>query len=78
MEAVTAILEGELHVGVLLQGKKIRDDNRTLMQTGISCKDNLDTLGFILEPNALQASPSMCANDPHPSLSCDMPQLITG
>ncbi|KAJ0558379.1 putative Ubiquitin-like domain superfamily [Helianthus annuus] len=49
MEAVTAILEGELHVGVLLQGKKIRDDSITLQQTGISV--NSDTLGFMLEPS---------------------------
>ncbi|KAJ0564320.1 putative transcription factor MYB-HB-like family [Helianthus annuus] len=49
MEAATAILEGELHVGVLLQGKKIRDDSITLQQTGISV--NSDTLGFMLEPS---------------------------
>ncbi|KAJ7960131.1 Telomere repeat-binding protein [Quillaja saponaria] len=33
MEAVTAILGGGLRVGVLLKGKKVRDDNRTLLQT---------------------------------------------
>ncbi|KAI3799853.1 hypothetical protein L1987_35157 [Smallanthus sonchifolius] len=54
VEAVTAILGGELHVGVLLQGKKIKDDNTTLQQTGISL--NSDTLGFILEPNLPQVS----------------------
>ncbi|GJZ83111.1 hypothetical protein Tco_0648284 [Tanacetum coccineum] len=30
---VTAIFSGELHVGVMLQGKRIRDDNKTLLQT---------------------------------------------
>ncbi|KAK9061162.1 hypothetical protein SSX86_018342 [Deinandra increscens subsp. villosa] len=54
VEAITAILGSELHVGVLLQGKKIKDDNTTLQQTGIS--SNSDTLGFILEPNLSQAS----------------------
>lgn len=51
MEAVTAILGGGLRVGVLLQGKKIRDDNKTLFQTGISHDNQLDSLGFALEPN---------------------------
>ncbi|KAI3811580.1 hypothetical protein L1987_21306 [Smallanthus sonchifolius] len=60
MEAVTAIFSGELHVGVMLQGKRIRDDNKTLSQTGI-CHDNeLDALGFTLEPNELQVSPLLC------------------
>ncbi|KAG2404935.1 Telomere repeat-binding protein [Vigna angularis] len=36
MEAVTTILGNELHVGILLQGKKVRDDSKTLIQTGIS------------------------------------------
>lgn len=52
MEAVTAILSGGLHVGVLLQGKKIRDDTKTLLQTGIFHDNKLDALGFTLEPNA--------------------------
>ncbi|KAJ0705100.1 putative transcription factor MYB-HB-like family [Helianthus annuus] len=54
VEAVTAILGSELHVGVLLQGEKINDDNTTLQQTGVSL--NSDTLGFILEPNLPEAS----------------------
>ncbi|MFS7934567.1 putative transcription factor MYB-HB-like family [Helianthus anomalus] len=60
MEAVTAIFSGELHVGVMLQGKRIRDDDKTLSQTGI-CHDNkLDALGFTLEPNEFQVSPFLC------------------
>ncbi|GJU45716.1 hypothetical protein Tco_1202982 [Tanacetum coccineum] len=51
---VTAILSGELQVGVMLQGKRIRDDNKTLLQTGI-CHDNvLDALDFTLESNGFQ------------------------
>ncbi|CAI9288035.1 unnamed protein product [Lactuca saligna] len=57
MEALTSILSGELHVGVMLQGKKIRDDDKTLVQTGIHNK--LDALGFTLEPNHLQAPSSL-------------------
>ncbi|XP_051134319.1 telomere repeat-binding protein 5 [Andrographis paniculata] len=52
LEAVGSLLGGELHVGVLLQGKRIRDDNKTLLQTGISRESNtIDALGFTLEPS---------------------------
>lgn len=60
MEAVTAILGGGLRIGVLLQGKKVRDDNKTLLQTGISCDNQMDALGFSLEPNPSQTFPSHC------------------
>ena len=49
MDALTSMLSGELHVGVMLQGKKIRDDDKTLLQTGMHNK--VDSLGFTLEPN---------------------------
>ncbi|XP_021813770.1 telomere repeat-binding protein 4-like [Prunus avium] len=77
MEAVNSILRGGLSVGVLVHGKKVRDDNRTLLQTGISCKDNLDSLGFTLEPSLVQAPPSLCSGDPPPSLSCETSVLLT-
>ena len=77
MDAVTAILDGGLHVGVLLEGEKIRDDSITLLQTGLSCKDNLDTLGFTLEPNTIQVSPSICSDGPCPSLPYDKPEPLT-
>ncbi|WVZ05645.1 hypothetical protein V8G54_018991 [Vigna mungo] len=73
MEAVMAILGGGAHVGVLHHGKKVRDDGRTLVQTGISCNENLDTLSFMLEPVSLQASPTICAGDP--SSQCETSQL---
>ncbi|XP_061357606.1 telomere repeat-binding protein 3-like isoform X2 [Gastrolobium bilobum] len=72
MEAVMAILGGDAHVGVLLQEKKVRDDNRTLVQTGLSCKENLDTLSFMLEPSSLLASPAVCGGDP--SSQCETSQ----
>ncbi|KAL2898956.1 Telomere repeat-binding protein 2 [Bienertia sinuspersici] len=52
MEAVTALIGGGLRVGVLLQGKKVRDDNRTLGQSGICHDGKLESLGFTLEPKA--------------------------
>lgn len=51
MEAVTAIIGSGIRVGVVLQGKKVRDDNRTLQQAGISENINLDSVGFTLEPS---------------------------
>jgi len=48
MDAVTAVLGGELHIGVFLQGKKVRDDSKTLLQTGISHHNQLDAFGFTL------------------------------
>lgn len=76
MEAVTAILGGELHIGVLLQGKKVRDDNITLLQTGISHDNQLDTLGFTLEPNPSQSPPHLCHGDSPHLLIADAPQLL--
>jgi len=73
METVMAILGGGVHVGVLHHGKKVRDDNRTLVQTGISCNENLDTLSFMLEPVSLEASPTVCVGDP--SSQCETSQL---
>ncbi|GJW23119.1 hypothetical protein Tco_0033741 [Tanacetum coccineum] len=53
-QVVTAIFSGELHLGVMLQGKRIRDDNKTLLQTGIWHDNVLDVLGFTLVSNELQ------------------------
>ncbi|KAL0918082.1 hypothetical protein M5K25_010071 [Dendrobium thyrsiflorum] len=66
MEAVTAVLSGGLRVGVLLQGKKIRDDNKTLVQAGISNTDKLDNLGFTLEPNPNRAPQPHNSNSREP------------
>ncbi|KAF8395134.1 hypothetical protein HHK36_019075 [Tetracentron sinense] len=77
MEAVTAILGGELHIGVLIQGKKVRDDNKTLLQTGISQDDRMDTLGFMLEPNPAQDPPPLCPENSSFLLHCDTPLPLT-
>ncbi|KAK7257817.1 hypothetical protein RIF29_32063 [Crotalaria pallida] len=67
LDAVTAVLGGGLRVGVSLQGKKVRDDSKTLIQTGISLDDNqLDALGFTLEPNSSPSLLHSCAeHSPH-------------
>lgn len=76
MEALMAIIGGELHVGVLLQGKKVRDDNITLQQTGISL--NSDTLGFMLEPTLPQPSQSPVQEQPPMSPpECDNHQPLS-
>ena len=67
MEAVTAVLGDGLHVGILLQGKEIRDDNKSLLQTGISQVQKRHSLGFILEPGHTQITPPACTE--HPSMA---------
>lgn len=63
MEAVNSVLGGGLRVGVLFQGKKIRDDNKTLVQTGIYDNNKNDSLGFTLEPLCSQVSPTQYPED---------------
>ncbi|KAK7341681.1 hypothetical protein VNO80_24618 [Phaseolus coccineus] len=76
MDAVTAVLGGELHIGVFLQGKKVRDDSKTLLQTGISHHNQLDALGFTLEPNSSQSLPIVCAaHSPRPSADITPPVI---
>lgn len=76
MDTVTARLGGGIRVGVLLNGKKIRDDNRTLLQSGISSEDNMDSLGFTLEPSSVLAPSPVCSEDPPLLLPCSTPQLV--
>ncbi|KAI3871384.1 hypothetical protein MKW98_024553 [Papaver atlanticum] len=78
MEAVNAILGGGLHVGVVVKGNKVRDDTKTLLQTGISHNEELDNLGFTLEPNPAIAQPSM--HPDHPArlmMPAESPQPLT-
>ncbi|KNA25070.1 hypothetical protein SOVF_009850 [Spinacia oleracea] len=77
LEAVTTILGSGLRVGVLLQGKKIRDDSRTLLQSGIAQSDDMDTVGFMLEPNSpSQPSPPIYPEEPPSPLPCDSPKFV--
>ncbi|KAL6503712.1 hypothetical protein OROGR_025635 [Orobanche gracilis] len=77
MEAVTAILGSGIRVGVVLQGKKVRDDNRTLQQAGINQSSDLDTLGFTLEPCFTHVSQSKTAKIPSSVLPCEGNQELS-
>ncbi|CAN4098825.1 unnamed protein product [Withania somnifera] len=77
MEAVTAILGGGLRIGVVFQGKKVRDDNRTLLQAGISHDYKLDALGFSLEPNPIQTSQPLRPDCRSCVLPYETPQPLT-
>lgn len=77
LEAVTALLGGELRVGVRLQGKKIRDDNRTLLQSGICHDDKVESLGFTLEPNPSHVSAPVSSEDDSLMFSTDVPQPLS-
>ncbi|MCE3051595.1 hypothetical protein HAX54_050293 [Datura stramonium] len=77
MEAVTAILGGGLRIGVVFQGKKVRDDNKTLLQTGISHDYKLDALGFSLEPNPVQTSQPLGPDCRSCVLPYETPQPLT-
>lgn len=76
MEAVNAILGGGLRIGVLLQGKKVKDDNKTLLQTGISHDNQKDVLGFSLEPKTSQTPTSLCSGDSPFMLPSNAPQPL--
>ncbi|GFP82318.1 telomere repeat-binding protein 5 [Phtheirospermum japonicum] len=77
MEAVNSVLGGGLRVGVLLQGKKIRDDNKTLAQTGISHDNKMDTLGFTLEPSTSAPAPIRLYPEDRPGqMLCQSPQPL--
>ncbi|XP_010232874.1 telomere-binding protein 1 isoform X2 [Brachypodium distachyon] len=56
MDVVTSIIEGGLRVGVLLEGKNIQDDSKTLRQARICHGQNLDNIDFTLECEAGQNS----------------------
>ena len=56
MDVVTSIIESGLRVGVLLQGKSIQDDNKTLRQARICHGENLENIDFTLECEAKQDS----------------------
>lgn len=77
MEAVTAILGGGLRIGVVFQGKKVRDDSKTLFQAGISHDDKLDALGFTLEPSPSRASPPLGPEGRSRVLPCETRQPLT-
>ncbi|KAL0865310.1 hypothetical protein Bca101_044428 [Brassica carinata] len=77
LEAVTTILEGGLRIGVLVHGKKVRDDNKMLLQSGISLDTLSDTLGFCLEPNPPQSTKQLSPEDSDFLRPCNVPHTLT-
>lgn len=82
-DAVSAILSGGLCIGVVHQGKQVRDDSKTLLQSGISPEDELDALGFMLEPATAPYSSApalvpkpLCREDSSFLVSCDIRQPL--
>ncbi|KAF6137043.1 hypothetical protein GIB67_030807 [Kingdonia uniflora] len=76
-EAVTTMLEGGLQVGIVLQGEQVRDENETLLLTGILHDDKQDSLGFTLQPKPYPSPPLMCDEDPSFLVHCSTPQPLT-
>ena len=77
MEDVTTILEGGLRIGVLVHGKKVRDDNKMLLQTGISLDTLSDTLSFCLETNPPQSTKPLSPKDSDYMRPCNVPHTLT-
>uniref|UniRef100_A0A1J3FX37 Telomere repeat-binding protein 4 n=1 Tax=Noccaea caerulescens TaxID=107243 RepID=A0A1J3FX37_NOCCA len=75
MEAVNALIDDGIRIGVLFQGKKVRDDSNTLSQTGLSCRENLGNLGFTLEPGPEKLSVPLCSESPIISMPTDSTNL---
>lgn len=76
MEAMIAVLGDGLHVGIRLQGKRVRDDTKTLLQTWICHGDKRHRLGA-LEPKHVHITPPSHSND-CPLLSDGTSQGLTG
>lgn len=76
MEAAINLLGGGLNVRVLLQGKKVPDEDATLVQLGMSRPERLESLGFMLEPNQVPDS-LMGTEDSLLVLSCMSSQPTT-
>lgn len=79
MEAVTAILGGGVRVGVRLQGKKVRDDSKTLFQAGIYHGNKWGKLGFALEPTNSTAAQLQAASSDEPCgiIPCNPTEQLT-
>ncbi|CAH2038655.1 unnamed protein product [Thlaspi arvense] len=77
LEAVTTILGGGLRIGVLVHGKKVRDDNKMLLQTGVSLDTLSDSLGFCLEPNPPQSTKPFSPEESDFVRPCNVPQTLT-
>ncbi|XP_024013768.1 telomere repeat-binding protein 6 [Eutrema salsugineum] len=65
LEVVTQILKDGLNIGVLLRGKTIVDDSKTLLQIDDDDNNhNLSSLGFMLEPRKSETTTTLAAVSP--------------
>ncbi|CAN1304286.1 Telomere repeat-binding protein 2 [Linum perenne] len=77
MEAVSAILCNGLRVAIFVQGKWVRDDNKTVLQAGICQDDKNHSCGFMLEPRYSHvASPSSADGSTDRASSPDSKALV--
>ncbi|KAF6161341.1 hypothetical protein GIB67_009228 [Kingdonia uniflora] len=76
-EAVTTMPGGGLQVGIVLQGEQVRDENGTLLLTGLLHDDKLDSLGITLQPKPYPSPPLLCDEDPSFLVHCSTPQPLT-
>ncbi|XP_073019718.1 telomere repeat-binding protein 4-like isoform X3 [Primulina eburnea] len=76
LETVTSILRGGIRIGVVLQGKKVRDNNITLEQACISQSCNLNNLDFTLEPNYTCVPETRNPEKPPLVFPCDTNQQL--
>lgn len=74
---MTSILGGGLRIGVLVHGKKVRDDSKMLLQTGLSLDTLSDNLGFCLEPNPPQSTKPLSPEDSDFARPCNVPHTLT-
>lgn len=74
---MTSILGNGLRIGVLVHGKKVRDDSKMLLQSGISLDTLSDTLGFCLEPNPPQSTKPLSPEDSDFLHPCNVPHTLT-
>ncbi|ESQ42414.1 hypothetical protein EUTSA_v10013086mg [Eutrema salsugineum] len=76
MEAVNSLLSDGHRVGLMVQGKKVRDDSKTLHQTGISQENtHLNCLDFSLEPSS--DTPQLLTSNPLGHICEELPMCHT-
>ena len=51
MDATLRLLGGGLHIHVLHEGRRVSDESRKLLEMGIACDEDLNSLAFMLKPN---------------------------
>ena len=67
MDATVRLLGGGLHIHVLHEGRHVSDESRKLLEMGIACNEDLNSLAFMLKPNqssnAESTVPRLCLSN---------------